>query len=190
MRLTFGAVDVVGSGALVTFAGGQWQLATGTTANSTYRYRVSDNTICLNYTDEGVSWNRKLEFFGHLRNSEANAEGVFRAFFGKQTTGAFGVANSEYYVALEVLAGVLTNAYVCNGSTAVTVPLTPTALPTSFFISANNGTVSFYANGVLIGTTASGPNATNRPASISYEINNGATAANYKIRIWSQSQGY
>ena len=118
--------------------------------------------------------------------------GSVNIIFGKRLADAFGLPINRYYVAVGIVNRIITNGYVCNNGAVVTVPLTATTISgingASILIESNNGTVRWFANGTLVGTSAGGPtvNALGVPA---YELSSNGTSANYNYRITSESFG-
>jgi hypothetical protein len=120
----------------------------------------------------------------------ANTEGVLRLFFGKETTTGFGALAVGNYVAVEVNGDTVVTGYACKAGVLTTVALTPTPFmfAATLAVTSNSGTVNWYVNGTLIGSTTAGPTFQTN-GSVSYEINNGATAATYAYRINPESEG-
>jgi hypothetical protein len=193
-QLTFSATDIAGSGAAQTVMGCYFNLTTGATANSTVRHRVNDNGLVLNWGG-GVfaTWARKLEIVAHIRLVNENAEGVLRLIYGKPTTQAFGLAAANNYAGVTIENASITGGFVCKAGVVTPVAFTPVSISGAaggvVFISSLNGTISWYINGILAGTTTAGPTVADA-GTINYEIQNGATAAIYRANIVSQSWGY
>jgi hypothetical protein len=188
--MTFATSNVVGSFTATTFLASVFLLASGTTANSQGSYRLADQAIPItNYAGAGVDFSRRLFFSSLVRVSVANTEGVLRCLVGKSQVEAYGNIASGNYVGWEVTNGTITSLIHCKAGTLVTIAVS-VALGAGgqVQIDSNNGTISWYANGVLIGSTGVGPVGLGN--SIFYELNNGATAANYSVVVTSQSRGH
>lgn len=187
----FTAVDVTGSAAASVSTGTRFDLQTGTTANSSLRYRPTENSPIMGKYTSGYNWSRAVQIVSAVHITTANAESVYTATFGKATTAAAGAPASGNYVGWRIENDTITALYACAGSAVETVVVS-VALGSygQIVITANNGTVEWRHNNVLIGSTASGPtfaSSTGTPAN--FEINNGATAATYRVvsrhEIWS-----
>lgn len=193
-QLTFTATDVVGTGAAQTVVGCYFNLTTGATANSTVRHRINDNGIGLNrHAGVFADWSRRLEISTQIRLVNENAEGVLRLIYGKTTTQAFGLAANGNYIGVQIENASVVSGFVCKAGTVTTVPFTPVSISGVagglVFMTSLNGTVTWYINGTVAGTTALGP-VTNDAGSINFELLNGATAAVYRATIVSGSKGY
>ncbi|MDV7402937.1 hypothetical protein RZS08_66550, partial [Arthrospira platensis SPKY1] len=59
-----------------------------------------------------------------------------------------------------------------------------------FTIIAQNGSVELRNNGVLIASTSNGPVLAASRGAIVYELQNGATAANFRYFVYSDSEAF
>jgi hypothetical protein len=185
------ATVVTGSGAVT--AGQPEDLQSGTTANSRARLNVGLSTLSVGYGNARWDWSKRLEFFGNLRRLNANAEGMARIFYCKPSGDAFGVVAEGNYVAIELGNGIPTAGIVAkNGVLTTVVFVSPPAdtIGQNWFITSNNGTVSWWSNNTLLGTTTSGPTASSVVGQIGYELQNGATPALFRLSFVSASNGY
>jgi hypothetical protein len=194
-HLTWTAADVSGGSASLLRAG-VFDMRSGAGANGTARYTVADDRISIGrtYASGFATWTRRVEILTHITSIIVNTQGVFRGVFGKLNTAGMGLVTSGDYIGWTVENDTLTTGFVCKANTVTSVALTPVQVNAdyglSIYVTSHNGTVRWYGNGVLVGTTAAGPIRTNQGGSLNYEINNGATAANYIVQFWSQSAGY
>jgi hypothetical protein len=188
--MTFATSNVVGTFTATTFLSSAFLIASGVTANSQGSYRLADQaTPITNYAGAGVDFSRRLFFGSLVRVSIANTEGVLRCLVGKTQVGAYGNIASGNYVGWEVTNSTVTALVHCRVGTVVTIPVSVAiGAGGQIQMDSNNGTVNWYANGVLIGTTGVGPIGLGN--SVFYELNNGATAANYSVVVTSQSKGH
>ena len=193
--LTWSTADVVG-GSAGQYRLGLFDMRSGAAANGTARYTVADDRVALNrtYGSGFATWTRRVEVLTHITYFTTNVQGVFRGVFGKLNTAGMGLVTSGDYIGWTVENDTLTTGFVCKNGTVTSVALTPVQVNPdyglSIYVASHNGTVKWYGNGILVGTTALGPIRTNQGGSLNYEINNGATAANYIVQFWSQSSGY
>jgi hypothetical protein len=166
-------------------------MRTNAVASSSSRIIPNSDNLILNRSTQTIDFARKIEFYGFARVTISNAEGVFRALFCKASGAAFGLDTAGYYIGFEVQDQTPTLGIVCVNGTVVTTPLTgvPSSGSFSWYIVSENGSVQWYFDGVLAGSTLSGPTA-GTSGTINFEVNNGATAANYRIRFYSQSRGH
>jgi hypothetical protein len=147
----------------------------------------------LNQTRGAVSWNRKIIFHDIVQVGTANTEGVFWRIVGKINSATWGTPASGNYVGYKIENETLVSGVVCKSNVLATVAFTPVAFTgsaISIVTICENGNVAWYGNGILLGQTLDGPNATNSTGTTFCEIANGATAANYLIRLSQHSEGY
>jgi hypothetical protein len=185
------ATVVTGSGAVT--AGQPEDLASGATALSTARLNVGLSALSLGYGNARWDWSRRFELFGNLRRQTVNIEGVARIFYGKRTSDAFGVVAAGDYVAIELANGVPTAGIVAKAGVVTTLVFVSPPAATqgmNWYIISINGTVSWWSNNVLLGTTTAGPVATGVIGNVVYELQNGATAAEFRLSFLSASNGY
>jgi hypothetical protein len=119
-----------------------------------------------------------------------NAEGICRVFFGKTTAAAFGLAATGNYVAVELTNNVITGLHVCKAGVVSSSATSSTLSPIdNITIVSQNGTVELYKNSILLAQTANGPNVLST-GGVHYEVQNGATAANYRAFIATESEAF
>jgi hypothetical protein len=190
--LTYAATNVIGSAGISTATGLLFQASTSAFATSQTQNRTNDTYANLNHGHLFANWTRRLEVGGWFAPTTPNAEGVFRAMYGKLASDAYGAVASGNYVGFQLSNLTITALYACKAGVLTTV-VTSTVIPFSgahIWCISENGTVTWYVNGVSIGATALGPTVTSAAGSITFEINNGATAAAYIVRFASYSKGY
>lgn len=189
-NMTWSAINVVGGASNSNYLNAYLLMQTSATANSSGSLRVGDNAVAYNYTNAGVHFARRINLSIFVRNDTANAEGVAYWTIGKITAGTYGLIAFGNYIGFRVENQTVTGLVYCVANT-VSIINVSVAIPTALllYITSNNGTVTWYANGVSIGSTSSGPTA-NTPGTLFAEIQNGATAANYSLTFISSSEGY
>jgi len=180
--------NIVGTGAGLVVSASRFSLDSGANAGSTVGLK-GGNFAALGYNNNFASWNRKIEFWGRINMVNTDAAGKIRLMFGKESA-TFGAVASGNYVGLEVVGANITSGLVCIANSLTTVALTSTSISSggNFYIVSQNGAVSWYINGVLIGSSAAGPTATDRTGAIILEIEN--VTARHRATIWSKSREY
>lgn len=183
---------VTGSGSATNTANAFFDLDTGATANSTARLFMNNNLVMWGRrrisSPIAIDWQRQHLFVATVRVVTANLEGVCRLLFGRASSGGFGIIASGNYVAIEIQNDTITTGYVVKSGVVDTVALTPAEAGVgTIAILSNNGSVSFFKDGTLIGATTNGPN-TSAQGSMSYEIENGATPAIYRVYLTPESE--
>jgi hypothetical protein len=191
--MTFSTTDVVGTGSATTPLNGMFDLRAGATPNSQVRYRVnSDGTSINNRTMGFANWTRRVEISGQINFVLAPIGMTNYFIFGKTAGAGFGKVAAGDYVGVSFVNDSLTEGFVCKAGGVSSVLFTPVArdgsLGLNWLIRSENGTVSFYANGVLVGATTDGPVSTN--ATGTYNIELESTVANSIMQCFTQSQGY
>ena len=188
---TWAAANVVGSFSASNYLNFTTLITTGATANSSGSWRINDNSLSLNYTNGSVNWSRKVNISLFLRRGTANAQGIAYWTVGKIPSAAYGLVASGDYIGIKIENQTVTGLVYCVSGTVTTIPVSKSIASTGtpIYITSNNGNIEWYADGVAIGSTASGPTA-NTFGTIFAEIQNGATAANYTMSIISSSEGF
>jgi len=182
-QFTWSTSDIVGSGGGANNVNSCLEIYSGVTANSTARLRINNNAGMYSRSTQAFSWSKRLDIATYTKIHSANSEGIFRFFAGKNTTDALGAVASGNYIGYTVANGTITHGYVCKVGVLTTVALTNTAINNAVvFMTSKNGTVSWYVNGVLIGTTSAGPTGDNQFGTLILEIANGVTGAAYTVR--------
>jgi hypothetical protein len=192
--LLYDEVNVLG-GATWDIGFGMYRVGvTSVTPNSRSQSRPSTDYASLNHSSTFASWNRRLEVGGYFVIFAPNAEGVFRMMYGKGSGEGYGALASGNYVGWQLSNSTITELYACKAGVLTTIAVSVELLVYSgahiWAISEGNGTVTFYVNGTTIGATSNGPTASVAFGSITAEINNGATAADYSVLFTSMSKGY
>ncbi len=189
--VTWAAANVVGSFSASNYLNFTTLITTGATANSSGSWRINDNSLSLNYTNGSVNWSRKVNISLFLRRGTANAQGIAYWTVGKIPSAAYGLVASGDYIGIKIENQTVTGLVYCVSGTVTTIPVSKSIASTGtpIYITSNNGNIEWYADGVAIGSTASGPTA-NTFGTIFAEIQNGATAANYTMSIISSSEGF
>jgi len=148
-----------------------------------YLGRSGGNAFC--------NWVAKNQFVIQIHNSLTTTTGVLEIFFGKKFADATGAVANGSYVGVRIEGRTLVSGYVCNNNTLNTVALTPATYSgtdgLAITIDCNNGNVRWLAGnytGVsLVGETLLGPVA-NTSGVHSFELTNGANAAEYRKDFW------
>lgn len=191
--LTFASTDVVGSAEVYLISNGLFDLRSGGTANSQVRYRVASDGININnLCHEFANWTRRIVCSGQIKYCQ-NTTGMTGYFiFGKASAAGFGKIASGDYVGVTFTGNELTEGFVCKSGTVVSVAFTPVARTGDgglhWQIISENGTVNFYANGNLVGTTAAGP--VNNNAGGTYNIELISTTTASIMQCITQSEGW
>ena len=191
--LTFASTDVVGSAEVFLTSNGLFDLRSGGTANSQVRYRVASDGININnLCHEFANWTRRIVCSGQIKYCQ-NTTGMTNYFiFGKASAAGFGKIASGDYVGVTFTGNELTEGFVCKSGTLVSVAFTPVARTGDgglhWQIVSENGTVNFYANGNLVGTTAAGP--VNNNAGGTYNIELISTTTASIMQCITQSEGW
>jgi hypothetical protein len=189
---TWATSNVVGSFTATNQRTAYQFVNTGATANSSGSFRVDDSAIGVNFSTGGVNFARRIDIGLALRVNVANAEGLAYWTIGKSNAAAYGLVATGNYIGIRVANQTLTGLVFC---TAGTVTITPVSVSFAVagvlpvWITSNNGSISWYANGTLVGSTLLGPT-TNVFGTLFAEIQNGATAAAYNMNFISWSEGY
>jgi hypothetical protein len=177
-----------GSGTGTSTVNGMLNLQSGATGTSTTRLTPASNAVMFGRGASSMMWSRRNIFVSTVRIVVANVQGVCRLIFGKQPADAFGLPASGNYIAITIENSNITSGSVCKAGVLTAVGLTTTAANgTTICIIADNGIANFYANSVLIGSTTDAPTA-NGLSGMSYELQNGATAANYQVFLTPESE--
>jgi hypothetical protein len=189
--MTWATSNVVGSFSASNYLNFCSLLVAGGTANSSGSIRVNDTALSLNYTAGTVNFARKINLSLYLRRGTANAQGVAYWTIGKVPSAAHGLVASGDYIGIKIENQTITSLVYCVSGTISTIAVSAaiSAIGTMVFITSNNGSITWYADGAEIGSSASGPTA-NTYGTIFAEIQNGATAANYTMSIISSSEGF
>jgi hypothetical protein len=194
--MTFANTDVVGDFAGETVRGIHIRART-MAENSRGRYAGSyQQPVITNGTTRFANWTRKVEFYCHIRSIEATGPVNFaRMIYGKGVAAGFGLVASGDWIGFGINGTSLVEGYVCKAGVVTTVALTSviysTSVGLSVFIESQNGTVNWYANGVLVGTSSAGPVASNTTGVVGLEVeSSGAGSLNYDIICHSFSKGY
>jgi hypothetical protein len=166
-------------------------LSSGATALSTVRRSVADNaSVGRVGFGQFADWSRRMVFVVNMSFVVLNAEGICRVFFGKTTAAAFGLAATGNYVAVELTNNVITGLHVCKAGVVSSSATSSTLSPIdNITIVSQNGTVELYKNSILLAQTANGPNVLST-GGVHYEVQNGATAANYRAFIATESEAF
>jgi hypothetical protein len=166
-------------------------VSTGATALSTTRRSIADNaSVGRVGFGQFADWSRRMIFIVNISPVVTNAEGILRVFFGKTTAAAFGVAATGNYVAVEITNNVITGLHVCKAGVVSSSVVSSALAPLdNIAIVSQNGTVGLYENEILLAQTANGPTVLST-GGIHYEIQNGATAANYRAFIATESEAF
>lgn len=179
--------DLVGSGMANSAVGVYVGMNSGSTANSTARRFVDATRLFLgSSSNNSINWSVKNIFRCRFSLAISNAEGIFRWMVGKSNWSSYGIGDADYMVGFELANGTLT--YALYGNNTIPTQLSVSGTGNNITIISENGAVSWYANGVLVAQIGSGGPTGDRPGTINYEIQNGPTAAPYRVYIWSQSE--
>jgi hypothetical protein len=189
---TWQSADTLGSATATIISNVFHSLATGATGISRIRRNINTTVFMLNRATNFVDWSKRLDIALQIRAVAINSEGVFRVVVGKLASDAFGLPTTGDYIALTVQDYFLTAGHVCKSGVVSNVAFTPVDinLNGAIFITSNNGNVSWFYNGILLGSTINGPTSTTASGTLNLEIENGATAANYAIRLVGNSEGH
>jgi hypothetical protein len=192
-HLTFTATDVVETGTGATTVNGLFDLRSGATAGSRVRWRpTSDSISVTNFCTTFANWTRRVQFSGQIKFVLLPALMTNYYIFGKTPSAGFGKVAAGDYVGVTLIAESMTEGFVCKSGVVVSVPFTPVVRDGSaglhFSIISENGTVQFYVNGALAGSTADGPVNANATGTINIELDSGA--ANSIMQCVTYSDGW
>jgi hypothetical protein len=192
-HLTFTATDVIETGTGATTVNGLFDLRSGVTAGSRVRWRpASDSISATNFCTTFANWTRRVQFSGQIKFVLLPALMTNYYIFGKTPSAGFGKVAAGDYVGVTLIAESMTEGFVCKSGVVVSVPFTPVVRDGStglhFSIISENGTVQFYVNGALAGSTADGPINANASGTINIELDSGAASS--IMQCVTQSEGW
>jgi hypothetical protein len=190
---TFTTTDVVGTGSASTTLGGLFDLRTGATPGSRVRYCINSDGIPLtNSVINFANWTKRIVISCQLKYSTMTIGHTFRLLVGKRPLEAYGLATNGDYVGFTQVDNTTAQGFVCVGGTVTTVALTPAnysfTTGLNMVIIADNGNVSWWVGGVLLGQTASGPTTESGLGTVNLELE--STTANEILQMTVESEAY
>lgn len=191
-QFTWSTADVLGTGGWADLVKSVIDIRSGATANSRVRLRPNTDKLAIGNNATGfVNWSKRVVFSIGVIFQTNVATGLFRYLAGKDTTSAYGLAATGNYVGFELGASYrLTGFFVCKAGVVTSIPVIVDSLAGKMItIVSENGTVNFYVDGVLAASTTNGPTAAGT-GTLNLECENGVTAGNYIVQLWSQSEGH
>jgi hypothetical protein len=191
-QFVYSAADVVSGGNVTRGASNVVLLQSTATAGGRVRAYVNSTGLLLNETGRFVSWDKRITFGVTVQRLTTSATGYCNVFFGRESSEAFG-SFAGNFVGFGTLNGRIVALYAARASVLTTIAVSSALITSSpratVHIASDNGTVNWYFNGVLLGSTTAGPNLTEAAGTISADISNGGTATNEYWILSSWSQG-
>jgi hypothetical protein len=190
-QFVYSAADVVSGGNVTRSASNVVLLQSTATAGGRVRAYVNSTGLLLNETGRFVSWDKRITFGVTVQRLTTSATGYCNVFFGRESSEAFG-SFAGNFVGFGTLNGRIVALYAARASVLTTIAVSSALITyaprATIHIASDNGTVNWYFNGVLLGSTAAGPNLTEAAGTISMDISNGGTATNeyWVLSSWSQ----
>jgi len=192
-QATWATANVVGSFTAANAVNMRITLQSGATANSSGGIRINDTPLMINGRADFNFVNRLILSAGFTR-SIGNVQGVSYLLAGKARTAGYGTVASGDYVGWRVDERTITTGIVCVGGVVTTVALSSVTdtgdSATKMTLISENGTVQWWVNGVLRGSTGAGPTNQVVTGTVWLECQNGATAADYRTFWTLQVEGW